>query len=225
MPQPLSKVKKISYVGYGPMTMLLEPEMSISVARVIASWAMTEMQQARLLALFLKSEMKVGVSMFLGVISAEAKKAMLDEAAKASLNSTDYDLYALVNRAIAPVRRRRNEYVHGVWGNSADLPNYLLWLPPEEFLLRDTAMHEARLRGDREALKALAEQLNPKTMAYSRQDMGEDINRANQATTCVQDLVVALSGLGPKSDEARKSLSASPLVRAVGGNQSHQTSP
>lgn len=207
------------------MAMLLRPDMAIVVAKVIASWAMTEMQQARLLSLFLGSETKVGISMFLGVVSAEAKKSMLDEAAKASLTRNDYELFQLVSRALAPVRKRRNEYAHGVWGQTDELPQYLIWLPQEEFLIKEMHMNEARRNGDKATLKQLAETISPKMMAYSKQDLAEDGNRASQATICVQDLVIALSRQGHKSDEARNSLLASPLLRARGENQSHQKSP
>ena len=109
MPQPLSKVKPIKFSIWGTIAMSERPLLAIAITQVIAAWAETELRFAGLLAIFLKSEMPTGMSMYLNLTSAESRRAVLNGAAQKALTEEKYELYSKTMRAIKPVRDRRNE--------------------------------------------------------------------------------------------------------------------
>jgi hypothetical protein len=128
MPQPLSKVKSIKFSIWGTIAMSERPLLALAITQVIAAWAETELRLAGLLAIFLKSEMPTGMSMYLNLTSAESRRAVLNGAAQKALTAEKYELYSKTMRAIKPVRDRRNEFAHGIWGFCHELPDALLWV-------------------------------------------------------------------------------------------------
>lgn len=196
--------------------------MAAVIACTISTWAITEQQLASLLAHFLRSDVRAGVSMFLKVSSPEARRSMLDGAAKASLSDKNYELFSLVSRAIQPVRKRRNEYAHGLWGVSADLPHHLLWTPQEDAIMRFAEMQEAELNVDPRRFADLAK-THKSILVYSKQDLVDDGNRAQQANHCLVNLKLVLTRQGGPDGEALRKLLASPLVQKLGENRSRQT--
>lgn len=221
MPQPISRFPKIKgSIWGGAVTMKERPLLATQVAIVISTWAETELRLANLLSAMLRSEKPIGMSMYLNLTGADARRALLDGAARKALSEDDYKLFLKMMKAIRPVRERRNEFAHGVWGFTFDMPNALLWVRPDHHIARDIAMHEARESGDYETLKRLATSLNPEIMVYRQADLVADVDRGRFANNCVWQFSDAVTKPQPESDEMRKKLLSSPLLRALDANQS-----
>jgi hypothetical protein len=218
MPQPLSRVKTIKFSVWGTIAFRNRPDLAISITEIIGQWAETELRFAGLLAVLLKSEMPTGMAMYLSLSGAEARRAVLDGAAEKVLSQEERALYFKTMKAIKPVRDRRNEFAHGVWGFCDELPDALLWAKPEHRIARDIAMHEARLAKDHEALKNLATSQMPEIMVYRRSDLSTDFQRALHANMCVWSLTKVISK-DSDIDEALQRLLASPLLQALDANQ------
>lgn len=147
MPQLLSRSRRVSNSTWGPIAMLMRPDEAATIARVIASWTQTEIRLARILSFLLKTERPVGLAMFMSVTGGEAQRAMLDAAAKTALDGQDYSLFAMTMKAIRPIRTRRNEYAHGVWGYAEELPNSLLWTSAQDHLKHELRKFGVSLAG------------------------------------------------------------------------------
>jgi hypothetical protein len=66
--------------------------------------------------------------------SAEARRSVLDTAAKQSLSDDDYALFSLTMKALKPARDRRNDFAHGIWGTADELPDALLWISADDHI-------------------------------------------------------------------------------------------
>jgi hypothetical protein len=218
MPQPLSKVRTSKFSRWGTIVMRSRPQLALLVVEIVAAWAETEAQLVQLLSTLLKSEKAVGMSMYLNVSGAEARRAMLDGAAEKSLSAEDHALYSKTMKAIRPVRNRRNEFAHGIWGNCDELPEALLWAKAEARLAHDIAIHEARLAGDNDKVAKLAKSQMPGIMVFRGKDLQRDYKNAFLAIACVMDLNGAIDHSRKNSAEMRQQLLRSPLLRGLGDN-------
>lgn len=78
--------------------------------------------------------------MYLRLNNAEARRSVLDAAASTTLSTDDYTLFALTMKAIKPIRDRRNDFAHGFWGITAELPDALLWVSADDHIAYDVAL-------------------------------------------------------------------------------------
>jgi hypothetical protein len=100
----------------------------------IACWAHVDVGLGGLLANLLKLDAGIGIAMFFGLSGGETRRSALEAAARKALNSDDFALFARVSRAINSARDRRNNFAHGLWGVSDELPDALLWINPDDHL-------------------------------------------------------------------------------------------
>jgi hypothetical protein len=143
MPQPLNRVKKLQSMGWGPGAFAEHPALAAYVLQCIARWTQTEISLGRLLAVTIGLEPDsafAAVQMYLRLTNAESRRSVLTAAAEAMLSKDDYALFERTMKAIAPVRARRNDFAHGMWGYSSELKDALLWVGGDDYIAYDTIM-------------------------------------------------------------------------------------
>lgn len=213
MPQPLSKVRPIRQSVWMANSISHRPELANMVMEAIASWSLTELYLGETLSHFLGADPHIGLAMYLSISSAEARRAALDGAARAALSDDDLALFNRVLKAIKPVRDRRNDFAHGCWGYSSELPNALLWADAKDMIVHDARLMKPR-KGDK-PIVVPASGLPESTMVYRAADLKGDLSDAHHAHNCAFLLLSGLSFGGATRDRTLKELSRSPLLRRL----------
>lgn len=134
MPNPLSRVVKGRPFFFLSFDALFdEPELALEVMAVINTWAYCEFEMAHWLAELLRTDSRVAYGMLNALSGGEARRAVLDGAAKTALSKGDFALYESVERQVRASRRLRNRFAHGLWGTlPIELPQHLLLIQPED---------------------------------------------------------------------------------------------
>lgn len=175
---------------------------------------------------------RVGYQIYQSLSGGVARRAAIDAAAKERLSEADYQLFAAVGRALAPQRRRRNDFSHHLWGTSPEVPDALLLADPA-----GTAEHQANrityiatLMKTREAAPT-PQQDRSKIQVFTRAALIEAYKEAEEA----RNILVALSftlhrETGERIDaQSRKRLLEYPRVarahEALTRKSSRQTPP
>jgi len=225
MPQPLSRVRRVRSITWGPLALDSRPNLAALIMRHIATWSQTEILLGGILAIVLRLEQAIafaGVQMYLRLSSAEARRSVLDAAAKAMLATPDYELFSLTMRAIKPVRSRRNDFAHGFWGITDELPDALLWVAADDQLTYDTTLlgaHPQNLQSPYEGLLTSAidafDRHQESIMVYRMPDLSDDLSRAREATLAVNLLWEAFHPYGRERDAKRQELRNLHLIQAV----------
>ena len=139
-PQPLSTKKDQAYSRWiVPQALAYRPQLAALVAQVIAIWSWIDAEYARLLAHFLKADHDVVLGMLSGIVSSEARRGAIIEAARTALSAQDRRLFEAVDKAINPSRKTRHAYAHGIWGYIEEWPDRLLWVHGKDFTANDFA--------------------------------------------------------------------------------------
>jgi hypothetical protein len=205
MPQPLSRVRPGAGRMGGPQHITMRPELAVLVMGVISAWTYTEISLGRILATCLHADSSAGLAMYLSLSGGEAKRTTLEAAAHANLTPEHLELFTLVMKAIKPVRERRNDFAHGMWTISDDLPDALLWDAPKAELLE---FEKSLKETPREGIMG--------TLVYTRRDLQRDLADGAAATAAVHQLSRLIN---PKMAflhaETLPQLLASPLLARV----------
>jgi len=197
--------------------------------RCIGMWSETEASLGDLLSVILRLERGsafAAVQMYLRLNSADARRSVLDAAAKAMLKAEDYELFVLTMKAIKPIRDRRNDFAHGVWGFAAELDDALLWASADDHILYDAILSGAHpLHPSSPAAGTIlgaavdaTDELYRATMVYRVPDLDGDLRRAEDASAAVNCLKYALHPYEKKPDAMRRELLASPLLQKASEN-------
>jgi hypothetical protein len=188
--------------------------------RCITLWAETEIRVGTVLAAIFRLETGsafAGVQMYLRLNSAEARRSVLDEAAKSMLSEAGYPLFELTMKALKAVRERRNDFAHGLWGLSNDLPDALLWVKADDQLAYEAILSGAHpLKASGGILGSVGEASHrhqESIMVYRQPDLEQDLQRAQEALVAVNYLELALHPYGKERDAMRQELSNVPLIR------------
>lgn len=207
MPQPLSKVRKLTKGrSGGPFIVLNRPELAPYILGVISAWSHTELALARILANCLHAESSAAVHMYLSLSGATQRRDVLRAVAERSLPANEALLFTLMMKAIKPVRERRNDFAHGLWSISDELPDALLW----EHANNNIEDYERGLK------QSGAQQ--DKIIVYRKSDFEIAIDEAQQAVTLAHGIGVLIHpGHSHAHDETRTLLSTLPLVLRHGG--------
>lgn len=185
----------------GPGIFLRRPVLGAYVTEVISLWSHAEANFG-ILASCLHADSAVGLRMYLCISGSEARRAALYAAAGHSLSEGNFALFDRVMRAVNHVRKCRNDFAHGLWTISDELPDALLWDPAETRAL----IWECNVK--QQAVPIFAE-----TMVYSRSDLIRDARDAQQAAGAVHSLSVLFDPRYQNQYQKRlKVLLASPLV-------------
>jgi hypothetical protein len=218
MPQPLSRVKKLSVMGWGPGAFAEHPKLATYILQCIARWTQTEIGLGNLLAIILGLQPEAAfaaVQMYLRLTSAEARRAVLSAAAEAMLEKNDHALYEQVMKAIAPIRARRNDFAHGMWGYSSEIKDALLWDGGDDYLAFQTVMAGATRKGQTllTSVGTAYDQHQSAIMVYRQSDLKTDMNRTMQAMLAVAYLGEVLHPYEKERDAKRQKLLALPLFQ------------
>ena len=207
MPQPLSRVKKLKKGRQGgPFVLIQRPELALYVMGVISAWSHVEIALGRILANCLLAESSAGLAMYMSLSGGAAKRAALEAATSQSLNPDKLALFTLIMKAIKPVRERRNDFAHGIWGISEEMPDALLW---------DSATDNLEAY-DLSAKKHLS---RPEaTLVYRKADLERDLEDAQDAVACAHGMGVLIHpGHAHAHEQTLIQLLARPLVVRCGG--------
>lgn len=176
MAQPLTRVKPDARIQTHWSCMAHRPELALLVVQILAAWSHTENTLGRVLAACLHADSSAGVAMYLSLSGGEARRSALEAAASNSLDDHTLEIFRLTMKSIKPVRERRNQLAHGLWGMSPDLPDALLLQSPNEDVIHyDRMMKNAPSPGR-------------KIMVYRKKDLEADLDDAEQATSAVTRL-------------------------------------
>jgi hypothetical protein len=198
------------------------------IIEAIACVAQMDINLGQLLAKLLKADASVGMSMYFELSGSEARKAALKGAAKKALRPEDNKLLDKVMRAIKPARDRRNDFAHGVWGISEELPDALLWTNPDDYIAHDLVYKEwvrSLKPGDLVTETERVPMHSPRVQVYRQNDLHGDLEEAREVGNCAYYLRLALDpdarlASAPDDPQAhgaqmRQTLARSPLLQRL----------
>jgi hypothetical protein len=113
------------------------PYLMALIGRHISIWAWIDAEYANLTAEFLTADHRVVCELLNGIISSDARRGAILGAARAALDAARLDLFDAIWTASAASRRRRNDFAHGLWGSSDDLPDSLIWADAKDIARND----------------------------------------------------------------------------------------
>ena len=199
-PQPLRNHRPDAHISFAPTCHSRQPQLAALVMEVIAEWSYVESELAGVLAGLLESNVSMTAAMLTGIQSSEASRAAV-RAAVAYARPDDIELFDDAMRAIKPIRARRNEYAHGLWADSPDIPDALILIESGDALMDFTRIRDGVVpeltRNDIGRSSA---------QVYFEQDFIADLKRTRHAMKVVVLLSGCLSSDYPKRDEARTQL-------------------
>jgi hypothetical protein len=79
--------------------------------------------------------------MYLSLTSGAARRSALNAAAQAVLTGVDLHLFNEITKASRATEKERNDFAHGLWGYSDDLPDSLLLVHSTDRLKDTLRMH------------------------------------------------------------------------------------
>lgn len=202
------------------------PELGSSVLKVITIGSQMEATWARMLVHLLKSEAKIGLGMYEGIISAQAKLGALSGAAKVALSGADLQIFTAVVALTAPARSIRNDFAHRLWGESVQAPRCVILLHP-----KDDVRHAARSADFmiRNTGKVTSEEWPrmplEEIFVYDEAALKEAVATMSAAHNLVLQLYFMLAMSPPNSDQMRQQLLALPDVQQALEKASGRTRP
>lgn len=129
-PQPLSRVRSKAEVRFGPNTATTYPHLCSIAMEAITLGAQAEFNWSAILVDFLKADFTTGMAMYEALSGGEARRSALLGAAQSALDADDFLVLKAIDKALAPARRVRNDFVHHIWGRSKEVPDALLLIDP-----------------------------------------------------------------------------------------------
>ena len=207
MPQPLSRVKNLTKGRRGgPFAILDRPSLAPYVVGVISAWSHTEVAPRSHPRPHPPCRSSVGLQMYLSLIGGAQRRAVLRAAAEGGLDTEHLALFNVMMKAIKPIGERRNDFAHGLWGISDELPDALLW---------DSA--DTNLEDYERGLRQSGCQ-SDETLVYREADFQRCITEAQETVTLVHNIgTLIFPGYHYAHDGARKILSTLPLLSKHGG--------
>jgi hypothetical protein len=224
MPQPLLRIKKVSSTTWGSGVLGQHPKLAALIMHCIASWSQTEVSLGTLLAYMLGLRTDAAfaaVQMYLRLNSAEARRSVIDAAAQSMLTAEDYKLFDLTMRAIKPVRSRRNDFAHGIWGVASEIPDGLLWVISDDHLAYESVTSGAHPKlgglGLMSTVFEAHDRHRESIMVYRAPDLEANARNAAEASMAVKLLGWVLHPFEKPelSDARRQELLNLNLIRAV----------
>ena len=129
-PQPLNKVypKAVPKFKFG--TLFEQPQFTSLVMQTVSIWSMIDALLIQTVARFLKADFEVVTAIFEALAGANARREAYLAAAQEALSTEDFNIVRAVMIVIGPSRKRRNMFVHHIWGSAPELPDAILLAPP-----------------------------------------------------------------------------------------------
>lgn len=134
MPNPLSRVKPNCNFSHGSESLSKRPAEALLIMETIASISLAENARGLILSAMLGTESHIGLSMYLSIQTASTQKALLQAAALSCLTDELLELLRRIDKSAKSIFDLRNDFAHGLWGDSEELPDAILWLSARHFL-------------------------------------------------------------------------------------------
>lgn len=217
MPQPLSHFGEVNDLSIGPGAFLRRTHLASLIIEYINVCSYIDAAMGEILAFCLKSQTRVGVSMYHATTSAEAKYAMITAAVGVSLSRRDGTLFNKVMKVVKPIRNRRNSFAHHLWATSSSVPNGLLLIDPREELVQSIAWRHLMRTGrlPKALIATFAGYDLSKIFVYRKNDLEREIKDAHAGLYCVDLFRDFLNKKGPRRVEQRRKLVAQPLLKKL----------
>ena len=170
--------------------------------RVIACWAHIEGDLGSLLARMLKADIATGVAMYQALVGGDARRSALAAAAAQALPEWQQILLQAVQKVTKASRDQRNEFAHGAWGLSKELPDAVLLMPTKIVVNRNVSMRQKHVENGATVLKP-AQLDHSQVMVYRQKDFEEASTRALHAELLHALLYMVI---GETVEQARRQL-------------------
>jgi hypothetical protein len=194
VPNPLTRVRPDCAYEYGPNSLGKRPELAVQIMSVIGNISSAENARGLILAELLGVEEHFALLMYLEVKNASAKSAAFDAIAKTVLSEEDSNLLKLIDRKSKSIFTRRNDFAHGLWGVSEELPDAILWIPADHYL-----DHVLESGSGKKHVMAMLHDRN-RVMVYTATELSEDVARSERANFLYRSFHSMLFGRRFKDD-------------------------
>ena len=186
--------------------MLERPELAHYIVAVISAWSHTEIALGRILANCLHAEPSTGIHMYLALSGGAQRRDVLRDVAERNLTPEHMALFTVMMKATKSIRERRNDFAHGLWGVTDELPDALLWNGAD-----------SSLKNYERGIKQSGSQKDD-TLVYRKKDFETCLTDAQEAVTLVHGIgVLIFPGHNHAHAETRTLLSSLPLLLKHGG--------
>lgn len=208
-------------IGYQTLR-FANPELASKVAQVIAIWAHAEHNLAITLGCLLKAESDAALGVFAALRGFRSQEDVIIGAATAVLDEAEVDLVRACLAAIKTGRRTRDDFAHGIWGQTggqtgmgSDGP--LIWLEAKHFAPWNT---RAILNN---GATSMHPELEPHLFVYTREDLDAAIAVLETSFNISFHMALYCAWNPGRAGETRETLSdrlkAEPLVRQALNHQ------
>jgi hypothetical protein len=192
-PQPLSRVRPKAEIFVGATGAVRNrSNLTQLIARTIAIWSDIEYQIGGMLGTMLGEHAAPSAAMFHALTSSVAQMAVLRAAVEHALSSQpkERDLFDIITKQMNRSANHRNRFVHWVWAHTFDLPNVLMFIPPEVLLTHDISNRTLVAPFDGHALSGEIDRA--KIMIYREKDLKEVVDLFNLMSTNISQLRMLL---------------------------------
>ena len=220
MPQPLSRVNPNAQITVSTGSISNAPKLATHAMRVIACWSAIESNIALLLSRLLNADTHTGMAMYMALTGGEAKKSALLAAARKAAPEWQYILLQAVIKATKSSRDSRNDFAHGIWGSSKDLPDCLLLMKPG--VVVDHAMMDEKTSLVVINKHKLRKYDRSRIFVYNESDFKNSCNEASDAEIAYGLLFMTM---GETNEQARRQLLHLPRVAQAIQRLSQESSP
>lgn len=221
MVQPLSNVCSDAQVEISADCIGGAPDFAEKVMRVIALWSHNDGNLAAILAVMLKTDIQTGVAMYHALTSAEARKAALFAAADIAMLEWEAILLRAVIRACRASRNQRNDFAHGIWGVSPDVPDAIMLLDAEVVMEHNVSVRQPVMVDGQRVIRPKGID-NKRVWVYRQKDFDA---AHDDAQTAYQRLLNYYTLARFRDDRARIELLSDPQVAQAAHKLSRESSP
>ena len=209
-------------IAVGPAHISEAPDFAKATAGVIAFWAHNDGNLAAILSFMLKTDIRTAVAMYQAITSAEGKRAALLAAADNAREEWEAVLLRAVLKANSGSRNQRNEFAHGIWGHSSDIPDAILLMDARVVMDKNVSHRQAEEGPNGQRVIAPKGFDASKIMVYRQRDFDQAL--ADAEASYIR-LVHYYFLAGFRDERARKGLLKDPLVLQAAQKLSHEKTP
>ena len=209
-------------IAVGPAYIKEAPDFAKAAAGVIAFWAHNDGNLAAILSFMLKTDIRTAVAMYQAIISADGKRAALLAAADNAREEWEATLLRAVLKANGPSRNQRNEFAHGIWGYSAEIPDAILLMDARVVMDKNVSHRQAEEMENGQRIISPKGFDASKIMVYRKVDFDKALIDAEASHL---RLVNYYFLAGYRDERARKALLNDPLVQLAARKLCLEKSP
>jgi hypothetical protein len=141
-PQPLSSAYAAVSLQIGPNAIDREPTVASAAMKVVAMWAEVEAIQGMIMTNLLGTQSRLAMQMYSAIIGSAAQIAALNALARSTLSKGLLTLFQILNRIASACAKERHKIAHSTWATSADVPDALLLINPDNRIDYDIQLIE-----------------------------------------------------------------------------------